>query len=292
MQYHGKIYKITNLINGKIYVGRTKHNIEERFRQHVKDKRVKTAIGSAIKKYGIENFTIKKIEDVFTIEQAMEREKYWIKELNSQNREIGYNLTEGGDDKKIVAKTLVKNRDYCFICPETKETFATMKDIAIVFNSTPSSISRCVLRGVKLRRAYTFLKIPKNNTQLNFSLHSSREYRSGVIRKVKCVETGQIFDSVDKLAKSIGFSYTGVRKIIKNNTKHNGLSYEFVDEKAKRDTRNGTAKVSKCIKRVEDGKIFPSLNAMARELGFSGTYASYVLKKMGGVHNNLHYVFI
>lgn len=289
---NGKIYKITNLIDGKIYIGRTKYSLKERFRQHVKNKRGQTFLGSALRKHGVENFTIELVELVSTIDMAMERERYWIKELNAQNREIGYNLTEGGDDKKIVAKSMVKNRDYLFTCPETNEIFETMEDIAQVFNTTPSSVGRCVAKGIKLRRTYTFLKIPKNGKELTAPSKIKREHRSGVIRKIKCVETGQIFESANELAKSINFSYMGVRKIIKNKTKCGGFSYEFIDEKAHRDTRNGTAKVSKPIKRLEDNKTFHSLNAMARELGFSGTYASYVMKKMNGIHNGFHYIFL
>lgn len=84
------IYKTTNLINGKIYIG--------------KDSKLRsTYLGSgiilrrAIAKYGKENFKKEILERCSSIEQLNEKEKYWIYKLNSNNKDIGYNLTEGGD---------------------------------------------------------------------------------------------------------------------------------------------------------------------------------------------------
>lgn len=83
------IYKTTNKIDGKIYVGKD-----------VKDN--PTYLGSgfilkrAIKKYGKENFLKEILERCHTIEQLDDREKYWIAKLNASDRKIGYNLTDGG----------------------------------------------------------------------------------------------------------------------------------------------------------------------------------------------------
>lgn len=49
------------------------------------------------KKYGIENFNIEIIDIATTKEELNTKEIYWIKEYNATNREIGYNLTIGGD---------------------------------------------------------------------------------------------------------------------------------------------------------------------------------------------------
>lgn len=69
------IYKITNSINGKIYIGKTYKTIEQRFKEHFKDsKRYKNRpLYRAINKYGIESFKIEVIEKTNTPE---EREKY------------------------------------------------------------------------------------------------------------------------------------------------------------------------------------------------------------------------
>ena len=88
-----KIYLITNRINGKQYVGQTSRTIEQRFNEHASCRR--TAIDKAIAKYGRENFTVEELETCDTIEQANEREQYWIAFYGCMAPK-GYNLTTGG----------------------------------------------------------------------------------------------------------------------------------------------------------------------------------------------------
>lgn len=97
----GKIYKITNLVNGKIYVGQTTKSLNERFQRHCwgtteKDSyHLNMAIKKAIKKYGKSNFTIELIEEV-EADKLDEREVYWILYYDSYNK--GYNCTIGGQN--------------------------------------------------------------------------------------------------------------------------------------------------------------------------------------------------
>lgn len=96
-----KIYKITNLINGKIYIGYTKNTLEKRFAEHAcykYDDHSRMPIVGAIKKYGKENFKIELIEESEDDEYIhKERESFWIKELRTQDKTIGYNVADGGE---------------------------------------------------------------------------------------------------------------------------------------------------------------------------------------------------
>ena len=73
------IYKITNIINNKLYIGKTVSTIEKRFTEHIKQSKItqtqKRPLYNAINKYGIENFVIEIIEECDTRE-VNEREKY------------------------------------------------------------------------------------------------------------------------------------------------------------------------------------------------------------------------
>jgi len=83
------IYKTTNLLNGKIYVGKDSNNNEHYLGSGIK-------LIRAIRKYGRENFK-KEILEVCDSEGLLaEREKYWILEYDAQNRKTGYNIAEGG----------------------------------------------------------------------------------------------------------------------------------------------------------------------------------------------------
>jgi predicted GIY-YIG superfamily endonuclease len=91
------IYKITNKLNGKVYIGQTTQPLKRRWRNHCETK--KGAMDSAIAKYGKENFDIEIIDIAETLEELNEKEKYWIKEYDSLAPK-GYNLTYGGNNGK------------------------------------------------------------------------------------------------------------------------------------------------------------------------------------------------
>jgi len=85
-----EIYKVTNLINKKIYIGKIKKDYPEYFGSGI-------LIKHSIKKYGIENFKKEIIDTAFSIEELNEKEKYWIQYLNSTDLTIGYNIGKGGN---------------------------------------------------------------------------------------------------------------------------------------------------------------------------------------------------
>lgn len=92
------IYCITCLVNNKKYVGYTSKSINERLRGHFYDsKRCKYPLSRAICKYGKENFVIEILEKFDDKRIALETEKVWIKKLDTQNSEIGYNIADGGE---------------------------------------------------------------------------------------------------------------------------------------------------------------------------------------------------
>lgn len=85
------IYKITNTINEKIYVGKSK-NPKVRWRQHKShSKKRNTKLYYAMRKYGIENFTFEILEECLE-SQVNEKETYYVFLL-----EPYYNMTNGGD---------------------------------------------------------------------------------------------------------------------------------------------------------------------------------------------------
>lgn len=94
-----KIYKITNKINGKIYIGQTHKSVESRFEDHIKNAETEKQyyLSKAIRKYNKENFIIETIDYALTKNEIDEKEKYWINELKTNNRLYGYNMTIGGE---------------------------------------------------------------------------------------------------------------------------------------------------------------------------------------------------
>lgn len=109
-----KIYKITNILNHKVYIGQTCHSsIIERLNEHIEnaknDKNYK--LSKAIRKYGAENFIIEEIDTSNDKLNINEKEQYWINYYNSTDRKLGYNMTiggEGGDTYSMLTETQLK----------------------------------------------------------------------------------------------------------------------------------------------------------------------------------------
>jgi len=102
-----KIYKTTNIVNGKIYVGQTHYDNPSYFGSGV-------LLAEAIEKHGKENFIKEYIDEASSQEELDKKEIYWIKTLNSQDRYIGYNIADGGwnyftmteETREKISKTL------------------------------------------------------------------------------------------------------------------------------------------------------------------------------------------
>ena len=104
------IYKITNKINNKIYIGQTIRSIEKRWKGHWMDiKRVNTYLSKAMKKYGKENFIIEEIDGANSLSELNYKEWIYIHKLNCLAPN-GYNLKEGGRNGKMSKITREKMR--------------------------------------------------------------------------------------------------------------------------------------------------------------------------------------
>jgi group I intron endonuclease len=108
------IYKITNKINSKIYIGLTTRTISNRWSNYKSEvkygKRNHQAIIRAMQKHGIENFHIEIIDRTSSKEELKILEMHYIKLFNSTDRSIGYNISKGGDlhSDEIIKKRSLK----------------------------------------------------------------------------------------------------------------------------------------------------------------------------------------
>ena len=90
-----EIYKITNKINGKVYIGQTIRPVEYRFNRHINDAMhniLNTHFARAIIKYGPDQWQFEVIDNAETQEELNQKEQYWIRYYNSV--EEGYNETD------------------------------------------------------------------------------------------------------------------------------------------------------------------------------------------------------
>lgn len=124
----GFIYKVTNKENGKVYIGLTTHTVEWRWRGHLYGAFNELAqkrchFHNAIRKYGIDAFTVEAIEEV-PEKELPEREKYWIAFYDSFNN--GYNSNEGGTSwRKYSDKEIKGLWDEGYSCTDIAQILGT-----------------------------------------------------------------------------------------------------------------------------------------------------------------------
>lgn len=100
------IYRITNSVNGKCYVGQTIQGLERRWCNHCSSAQRDSSyhIHNAIRKYGPDAFTVEVLEET-TADQLNDRERYWIAELRP-----AYNMTDGGEGGRPTDEVRAKMR--------------------------------------------------------------------------------------------------------------------------------------------------------------------------------------
>lgn len=90
------IYKITNLVNGMVYIGQTIQSISTRWNEHTAGGEGGFYLHNAIRKYGKDNFRIEEICVAYTQTELDFLEVLFITALHSTDRSFGYNLRDGG----------------------------------------------------------------------------------------------------------------------------------------------------------------------------------------------------
>ena len=111
---YGIIYKVTNKINNKIYIGQTINSLTRRKTNHYAAARTKKDtlfFHKAIRKYGKDNFIWEVLKQADTREELNELECFYIKQYNSNNSEYGYNMTAGGESYSEQAQKFWNNEE-------------------------------------------------------------------------------------------------------------------------------------------------------------------------------------
>ena len=255
LEVYGVIYKITNKVNNKVYIGQTMYGFNARYckkgtgieRVYKHHKSLKDNgylfnehLLNSIEKYGFKNFEITEVYDVaFSRYELDLKEVVYISLYNSANGDFGYNRDLGGSDYKGKG-----TRYNCVkvICLNTLKEYNSILEAHEDTGCKKGTISNCC-RG-ECNRA-----LDKNGDQLTFAYYddyinmtkedveyliykTTDEYRREVLskahegkmpyrgRRIKCLNTGEIFDSIiDAIAK---YNCSGLYGCLKNRTKSAG----------------------------------------------------------------------
>ena len=194
------IYKITNLINGKCYIGKT-NNFKRREKDHFRlaitegHKEYDKTLYRAIRKYGKENFKFEIIEELEDYSIAGKREQYWIKYYNSFND--GYNESEGGDGGSSKGhckgddngRALLTEKDVIFIRTKFKEGCSRQKCYNLFKNKISLRGFSAVWNGVTWKHimpeVYTKENIKRNASLGKCQNNKKRQLTDDEVRQLR-----------------------------------------------------------------------------------------------------------
>ena len=122
------IYKITNKLNGKLYIGQTVRTLEERKQQHLQNVgKLNNNIYLAMRKYGIDNFKFETICYAKDVDELNKLETYYIKKYDTVNS--GYNMGYGGDNNVMFSEIVKSKHDDIMRSDEVRQKISkSMKE--------------------------------------------------------------------------------------------------------------------------------------------------------------------
>lgn len=203
----GEIYKIVNDFNNQVYIGKTMKTTTARKREHLCQLNDGSAIHNSILKHGIEHFEWIPIEvNIDDKDKLAEREMYWINYYDSYNH--GYNMTLGGEGGNGTHAANLKQwkKDNPEKVKEITDNFINWK------NEHPQEFQEACLRGAETRKR-------------KYGNDITKAANEAVRKKVKCIETGVIYNSVSEATKAVGGKSTGT--ISKACNGHLKTAYKF-----------------------------------------------------------------
>lgn len=244
---YGYIYKTTNLVNNKIYIGQHKWTGPEIDHKYFGSGKI---LKEAIKVYGKENFKCEVLEWCESFEELNKKERYWEKfyGLPDPKREIGYNITTGGQG--VPGYNFTKN-DRQKISEKSKDRKWIYKDGSNKF--------------VKIDELPGYLASGWITERHNVRL-----------RPVICLETNNIWDSVASAEASLSVINGTLKNYIDRIPYSNGLHYCYLEsyEKMSEKERNAFMlkqfpKKEKAVICINTGQIFKSMADAAKTLKVS-----------------------
>lgn len=246
---------------GKRYIGITSQNPERRWRADGSGYRQNPHFMNAIRKYGWENFTHKILYSGLTKEEACETEKRLIKEFNTSACRSGYNRSYGGEHGKLSKES---REQISAAVMELWSDDAYRKHMSEAHKGqsrtgwTHSEETRRKLSKIVLKRCEDpeYRERLSKSAKRRFESEEQRELakkrakevwtnpesRAKIVEskkgnhyralKVRCIETGEIFDSIAAAAASIGKCREAVGRVCRGKAKTSGgLHWELCNDK-------------------------------------------------------------
>ena len=238
------VYMHVNKINGKKYIGQTSRNPPEKRWNGGWGYLGCTKFWNAIQKYGWQAFDHIIIQDGLTLDEANNLEEELISKYNTTLDEYGYNLQSGGENKLQSEETKNKVREHhadfngekhprakAVYCIELNKIFRCMRDAQRELNINAKDIGACCKGDRNTAGNYHWIyadDIEKSN--MEEILNREKYARITNKKRVRCKETGEIFDSITQASVKKNVDLSSVSACCHGRLEHTkGLHWEFVE---------------------------------------------------------------
>jgi len=216
------IYKITNKINNKIYIGQTVKSLKLRWKQHCNGNRHSLALSNAIKKYGIDGFNIEIVDFAENLEELNKKEEEYINKFNSLAPN-GYNLMTGGIRPKF--------------SEESKKRMGRKGSRHPLYGKKHSEESKKKIseshKGKKLTKDH---KLNISNSRVGKPNHNREIFKKrNDLKKISiiCNENGIIYDSISSAANSLNTSTSNICNNLQGKYKQiKGFTFSLYKERS------------------------------------------------------------
>lgn len=223
------IYKITNTINGKIYIGQT-NDFYRRRKEHRSllrtNKHVNRHLQFAWNYYGENSFSFEILEEC-PIDRLNERESYWISTLKSRNQDYGYNILS--DETFTPNRNLKRNNNFKrIICLNNMIIYETVIDAINsdlkasyggIYQSVKNHTTSGQLNGIPCvwMEYDTFKKSSIKEVQdiFNAVIYKIEHRNDNVSKKVVLLNTKEVFDSIIQAGLRYGVDNSTIAKCCK-----------------------------------------------------------------------------
>jgi len=296
------VYIHTNKINSKTYIGITSRTPRKRWGNNGNGYKNNKYFYSAIQKYDWNNFEHEVVLVNLTKEQAEMFEIEMIKYYKSNQREFGYNIASGGkhgncgyipteESRRKISESNMKP----VICLETGGIYKLVKDCAKDINIGARCISSVCCGNQKSTHGLHFMYLSDYD--------ENKEYVFEEPKKVICIDTGIVYNSVTECAKSLNLFKENLVKVCKHKRKHvNGLRFCYLNEYSNIDltlykikdrigennTMYGKGKRIVCL---ENLKTYNTIRESSKDLNLCASSIAKVCKHERKTCGRLHFIY-
>lgn len=242
-EHYGYVYKILfdKPVEHIVYIGSTKLLPARRFCLHKGPQTRPTKLNQMITKYGAEHFRLEIIEYADSNEQLRLREQYWTLQLGDAVDNCNECIASRHSAEQRASASQNNYRNRRVVCDNDNKEYRSCTDASHAYGVSYSSVSECCamhkidVKGFRFRYADIDINIykaywesPEEERSKFFNYLKDIQFRSQ--KRVRCVETGQVFENTVRAAEAFGIHRTTVAFCCERHTalRKSGYHLEYI----------------------------------------------------------------